>query len=36
MNQPQYISLMDALTAVPDPRKAHGKRHSPPVGEGQG
>jgi hypothetical protein len=28
MNEPQCISLMDALAAVPDPRKARGKRHS--------
>jgi predicted transposase YbfD/YdcC len=28
MNQAQYSSLLEALAAVPDPRKARGKRHS--------
>lgn len=27
MDQPQYISLVDALAMVPDPRKARGKRY---------
>lgn len=26
MDQPQYSSLLEALAAVPDPRKARGKR----------
>ena len=28
MNQKQYSTLMDALCAIPDPRKARGKRHA--------
>ena len=28
MDEPQYSTLMDALSAVPDPRKARGKQYS--------
>lgn len=28
MDQPQYSSLIEVLAAVPDPRKARGKRYS--------
>jgi len=28
MNQKQYSTLMDVLSAIPDPRKARGKRHA--------
>ena len=27
MDNPKYSSLMDAIVAIPDPRKARGKRH---------